>query len=49
MAAGMLLKIKENHKLSHAAIDEIVQGVEIFTAYVISKTLSVGTRESGRQ
>ena len=40
MAAGMLLKLKEKHKLSHAAIDEVVQVVEIFTADVISKTLS---------
>ena len=40
MAAGMLLKLKEKHKLSHAAIIEVVQVVEIFTADVISKTLS---------
>ena len=44
MAAGMLLKLKEKHKLSQAAIDEVIDVVGVITEDVITKTLSaVGT------
>ena len=40
MAAGMLLKLKEKHKLSQAAIDEVIDVVGVITEDVITKTLS---------
>ena len=38
--AGMLLKLKEKHKLSHAAVDEVIQVVGIVADHVVMKTLS---------
>lgn len=40
MAAGMLLKLKEKHKLSQAAIDEVIDVVGVITDDIITKTLS---------
>ena len=40
MAAGMLLKLKEKHKLSQAAIDEVIDVVGVTTDDIITKTLS---------
>ena len=39
-AAGMLLKLKEKYKLSQAAVDEVIQVVEVITDHVVTKTLS---------
>ena len=39
-AAGMLLKLKEKYKLSHAAVDEVIQVFGIMTDHVVTKTLS---------
>lgn len=40
MAAGMLLKFKDKHKLSNAAIDEVIQVVEVMNDHVTSQILS---------
>ena len=36
----MLLKLKEKHKLSHVAVDEVIQIVEIITDHVFLETVS---------
>ena len=36
----MLLKLKEKHKLSHTAVDEVIQIVGIVTDHVVTETLA---------
>ena len=39
IAAGHLLKLKEQHNLTYAAIDEVVQLVHIISDHVVTKCL----------
>ena len=45
-AAGMLLKLKEKHKLSQAAVEEVIQVVGIITDHVAVETLSAVKRSA---